>query len=287
MLVQGVELHPPRPREPDLRWRSTLQAGLEQLHARGEDGSGSATRWPCATPPACPGRTAGPISSWRPAARRRAASWPVGQEGGRCGDGINSCCAGWRCTGGSCAACARGGQACAATAECCTGTCQNGACIGGLGGVCVSQAGCSQGECRDGRCQCAVDQILCNSGCVSYTDPNNCRGCGNVCATGTGRVCTVNGCVCDPQSAFPDECNGACVNKSNDRTNCGFCSFTCPRLDQVCTNGALRLPGRDDRLQRELRRHQHQPESLRHVQPWLPGRASRCAAPATACVLRA
>ncbi len=165
-----------------------------------------------------------------------------GQEGGRCGDGVNSCCVGWRCTGGSCAACARGGQACAATAECCTGTCQNGACIGGLGGACVSQAGCSQGECRDGRCQCAVDQILCNSGCVSFTDPNNCRGCGNVCATGTGRVCTVNGCVCDPNSAFPDECNGACVNKSNDRTNCGFCSFTCPRLDQVCTNSLCGCP---------------------------------------------
>ena len=44
---------------------------------RVEVGSGSATRWPCATPPACPGRTAGPISSWRPAARRRAASWRV------------------------------------------------------------------------------------------------------------------------------------------------------------------------------------------------------------------
>ena len=165
------------------------------------------------------------------------------QGGGLCGDGVNSCCAGWRCTGGTCAACAHGGQSCTTTAECCSGTCQNGACVGGLGGVCVSQAGCSQGECRDGRCQCAVDQILCNSGCVSYTDPNNCRGCGNVCATGTGRVCTVNGCVCDPQSAFPDECNGACVNKSNDRTNCGFCFKTCPKLDQVCNNGVCGCPG--------------------------------------------
>jgi hypothetical protein len=165
------------------------------------------------------------------------------QAGGPCGDGINSCCAGWRCgSGGTCGTCAWGGQSCATTADCCSGTCTNGACIDGIGGTCVSQAGCSKGECRDGRCQCATDQILCNSGCVSYTDPNNCRGCGNVCATGTGRVCTVNGCVCDPQSAFPDECNGVCVNKSNDRTNCGFCFNTCGRLEQVCNNGVCGCP---------------------------------------------
>ena len=122
-------------------------------------------------------------------------------------------------------------------------TCKNGACVDGLGGTCVSQAGCSQGECRDGRCQCAADQISCNTGCVSYLDPNNCRGCGNVCPTGTGRVCTANGCVCDPQSAFPDECNGVCVNKSNDRTNCGFCFMTCPKLEQVCNSGVCGCPG--------------------------------------------
>jgi len=168
---------------------------------------------------------------------------PCRQAGGSCGDGVNFCCAGWRCTGGTCADCTRGGQSCTTTTDCCSGTCKNGSCVDGLGGTCVSQAGCSQGECRDGRCQCAVDQILCNSGCVSYTDPNNCRGCGNVCATGTGRVCTAaNGCVCDPQSALPDECNGTCVNKSNDRTNCGFCFMNCPRLDQVCVNGACGCP---------------------------------------------
>jgi hypothetical protein len=169
---------------------------------------------------------------------------PCRQEGGPCGDGINSCCAGWRCTAGTCATCVRGGQACTTTGECCSGsTCQNGMCVGGLGGTCVSQAGCSQGQCRDGRCQCAGDQILCNSGCVSYLDPNNCRGCGNVCATGTGRVCTANGCVCDPQSAFPDECNGVCVNKSNDRTNCGACFLNCPKLEQVCNDGVCGCPG--------------------------------------------
>jgi hypothetical protein len=165
------------------------------------------------------------------------------EGGGACGDGINSCCVGWRCTSGTCAACARGGQTCATTAECCSGeTCTNGVCVGGIGVACVSQAGCSMGQCRDGVCQCATDQILCNSGCVSTLDPNNCRGCGNVCAAGTGRVCTANGCVCDPQSANPDECNGVCVNKSNDRTNCGFCFNTCGRLEQVCNNGVCGCP---------------------------------------------
>jgi len=165
---------------------------------------------------------------------------PCHQQGGACGDGVNSCCVGWRCSAGACAACARGGDACTSSAECCAGTCQNGACIGGLGSACSSPAGCSQGECREGRCQCATDQILCNSGCVSFTDPGNCRGCGNVCAA--GRVCTADGCVCDPRSASPDECNGACVNKATDRTNCGFCFFTCPRLDQVCAAGRCGCP---------------------------------------------
>jgi hypothetical protein len=165
-----------------------------------------------------------------------------GKEGGPCGDGINGCCVGWRCSNRVCATCARGGQACLGTSECCSGTCQNGTCVGDLGSACATQAGCSRGECREGVCQCAVDQILCNSGCVSYLDPNNCRGCGNVCATGTGRVCTADGCVCDPKSAFPDECNGTCVNKSNDRTNCGFCFFTCGRLDQVCVASKCGCP---------------------------------------------
>jgi hypothetical protein len=162
------------------------------------------------------------------------------QEGGPCGDGVNSCCVGWRCSAGSCVACTRGGQACTATAECCAGTCQNGTCVGPLGSACVSQTGCAQGECRDGRCQCTVDQISCNTGCVSYTDPNNCRGCGNVCPA--GRVCTVDGCVCDPKNGLPDDCNGQCVNRSNDRNNCGFCSFVCPRLDQVCAAGKCGCP---------------------------------------------
>jgi hypothetical protein len=163
------------------------------------------------------------------------------QEGGPCGDGINGCCAGWRCSGGTCAACVRGGQACTAASDCCAGSCQGGLCVGGLGSPCATQGGCAQGECRDGRCQCAVDQILCNSGCVSYTDPKNCRGCGNVCAA--GRVCTAaGGCVCDPQSGLPDDCNGTCVDKATDRTNCGFCSFTCPRLDQVCVAGHCGCP---------------------------------------------
>ena len=110
MLVQGVERHPPRPRERAVWWPSTLPAGLEQLHLAWRLVLVRRRGGPVRRHLACPGRTAGPISSWRPAARRRAASVACGQEGGRCGDGVNSCCVGWRCTGGSCAACARGGR---------------------------------------------------------------------------------------------------------------------------------------------------------------------------------
>ena len=165
------------------------------------------------------------------------------QGGGACGNGIDQCCAGWRCNGTTCATCGRGGQTCTTTADCCScSTCTSGICVSDMGGTCVSQAGCSRGVCRDGFCQCPADQLWCNSGCVNYLDPNNCRGCGNVCATGTGRVCTVDGCVCDPQSAFPDECSGTCVNKKTDRTNCGACFNTCGRLDQVCNNGLCGCP---------------------------------------------
>ncbi len=164
------------------------------------------------------------------------------KAGGKCGNGINHCCVGTRCENGTCAACGKGGDSCSSTSDCCSGgSCQGGSCIFGMGGPCTSTAGCSQGVCKsNGVCGCDTGQILCNSGCVSYTDPNNCRGCGNVCASNL--ICTTAGCVCDPAKGLPDLCNGVCVDKSSDRTNCGACSHTCPRLDQVCISSKCQCP---------------------------------------------
>lgn len=165
---------------------------------------------------------------------------PCSGAGGVCGNGINNCCVGTKCSSGTCKACTHGGASCASTSDCCSGSCQGSICVGGMGSPCVSNAGCSEGVCRDNVCQCEIDQILCSSGCVAYLDPNNCRGCGNVCAA--GRICTDQGCVCDPQTGLPDECSGVCVNKSNDRNNCGFCGYICPKLEQECVSSVCGCP---------------------------------------------
>ena len=165
---------------------------------------------------------------------------PCSDLGGVCGNGINYCCVGTQCENGTCSTCTKGGEICGATSDCCSGSCEGGVCVGGLGGACISNAGCSMGTCQNNVCKCAPGEISCNAGCVSYTDPMNCRGCGNVCQP--DRICTVDGCVCDPLTGFPDECAGVCVNKSNDRTNCGACSYVCPKLEQVCIDSLCGCP---------------------------------------------
>jgi hypothetical protein len=96
------------------------------------------------------------------------------------------------------------------------------------GAVCVAPDGGLFGE-----CQCPVAQQLCEGKCSNVnTDPNNC----GACASEGGAVCQ-NGQVCAPQ---PDggascqlscgtavECNGGCVNLSNDPSNCGACGNIC------------------------------------------------------------
>jgi len=166
---------------------------------------------------------------------------PCSNAGGLCGNGDNYCCTGFKCIGGTCATCKKGGESCSAAADCCNGsTCQGGQCIGGLGGTCISDAGCTEGVCENNVCQCGPGKIYCGGECLDFLDPMNCRGCGNVCKP--GRICTMEGCVCDPQLGFPDECNGVCVNKSTDRENCGYCYHVCPKLEYVCNSGVCGCP---------------------------------------------
>jgi hypothetical protein len=80
---------------------------------------------------------------------------------------------------------------------------------------------------------CPVYQSYCNGKCVSTGDPNNCGGCGVVCAG--NQVCSSNACSgsCMPGTTA---CNHACVDTGSDNANCGGCGHACPS-GQGCVEG--------------------------------------------------
>ena len=76
-------------------------------------------------------------------------------------------------------------------------------------------------------------QTFCDGQCTSYlTDPNNCGGCGNVCAA--DHFCSEGACVCN---AGLTECGSGCIDVLTDPANCGACGNTCS-ADETCTGGA-------------------------------------------------
>jgi len=80
--------------------------------------------------------------------------------------------------------------------------------------------------------------IACSGLCVDPTsDPNNCGGCGNVCAT--GQKCWASTCQGPPAcgNAMQTDCNGTCTYTASDNSNCGACGVVCVS-DQVCESGA-------------------------------------------------
>ncbi len=95
--------------------------------------------------------------------------------------------------------------------------------------------------CVDGKCQpfCVAEYADCNGvpddGCESdpKIDPNNCGFCGNECAPGV--ECVGGKCGCPPGH---QNCNGTCVDTSNDDDNCGACERKC-RDNQPEDAGAL------------------------------------------------
>jgi hypothetical protein len=67
-----------------------------------------------------------------------------------------------------------------------------------------------------------------NNGCEvsTFTDKNNCGGCGIKCADGftcNNGEC-INGCL---QANKPDKCNGVCTNLASDDKNCETCGNAC------------------------------------------------------------
>jgi Stigma-specific protein, Stig1 len=80
----------------------------------------------------------------------------------------------------------------------------------------------------------------CHGACLDVkNDPDNCGGCGRVCASGT--FCC-NGWCADPDQNPPDccppslSCGGICTSPYDDRANCGGCGLACAD-DQDCCDG--------------------------------------------------
>jgi hypothetical protein len=75
--------------------------------------------------------------------------------------------------------------------------------------------------------------------CVSTnSDPNNCGGCGQICAG--GQVCSAGTCT-NACSAGYTNCSGACTGVLTDPNNCGACGQKCG-TGQSCNSGTCTCP---------------------------------------------
>jgi hypothetical protein len=107
------------------------------------------------------------------------------------------------------------------------GTCNGAACLPETAPCDPTLPCCGNLSCVGGACTCPSGQTFCDVTCVDLTsDPNNCGGCGTVCATGTEcfkGACT-NPCVALDQchvAGTPDPTTGVCSNPpAADGTAC-------------------------------------------------------------------
>jgi hypothetical protein len=103
---------------------------------------------------------------------------------------------------------------------------------------------CFKDENNHGHNQCRtgdrrLSHAFGSSVCTDFqTDPNNCGGCGDVCAPGTS--CTNGTCqaACPPGTTL---CSGACVDQSTDSSNCGACGKQCAP-GTTCIAGSCACP---------------------------------------------
>jgi hypothetical protein len=102
-----------------------------------------------------------------------------------------------------------------------------------------------------------ADGFCCTGQCMGYPprdDPNNCGGCGTVCADGTtcyreqcvlAAVCTANdnSNLCALDSGVAGSCClGSCVDSLSDPAHCGLCDFACP-VGASCQSGLCSTEG--------------------------------------------
>ena len=199
--------------------------------------------------------------------------------GGPCGRTGGVCCAGAICppAGGNdlCIACRQPEQSCAATSDCCSGTCVAGRCtdaicspIGGpcgrTGGVCCAGATCPPAggndlciACRQPEQSCGATSDCCSGTCVAGRCTNaTCSPVGGPCGR-TGGVCCA-GAICPPAGgndlciacrqpeqscgATSDCCSGTCVAGRCTNATCSPVGGPCGRTGGVCCAGAICPP---------------------------------------------
>jgi uncharacterized repeat protein (TIGR01451 family) len=142
---------------------------------------------------------------------------------GNCGSCGNACTGGHVCSNGQCSLTCGGG-----TTQCgsaCIDTNVDPNNCGGCGHACATGQLCSAGQCAT---QCGGGLSTCPGAggdgggtplCVDeQTDPDHCGGCSNVCPS--GNACGAGKCsVACPGAEV--NCNGLCINPSNDDQYCG------------------------------------------------------------------
>ena len=125
---------------------------------------------------------------------------------------------------------------CPKGAESCKGTCTNINTDSNCGGcadkpnpgdhVCKMEQKCCNGIC------CLPEEICCKGRCTdTYSDPDNCGGCGNL-SSGEN--------ICQPDETC---CSGKCADALHDDDNCGDCGNECPQGTH-CVDGEC-LPSSD------------------------------------------
>lgn len=90
---------------------------------------------------------------------------------------------------------------------------------------------------------CPAGETECSGICVDLqTDVNNCGTCGNVCPEGQPgfvRGCAAGNCFFMRERACAEgltSCNGVCVDRQTDPTNCGLCGNACG-AGEICFGG--------------------------------------------------
>ncbi len=125
---------------------------------------------------------------------------------------------------------------CIQDAEDAVSACEDDCDFGRFGVIC--RKGCITGLAREkARCNaefgvCAAGRGCCNGACTSLGTPQNCGACGNACSD--GQTCQGGACACP--AGFTN-CNGTCVNLSNDPQHCGACGTAC-QVSQFCQSGS-------------------------------------------------
>lgn len=110
------------------------------------------------------------------------------------------------------------------------------------GSTCVAGVQARFTECMSGEgIGATACELECNNACSTCLSEYFCQGpcCGTECCTAS-QTCINGACRSVACGNGLSRCGGACVNLSNDPSNCGSCNDACPASSPICTNGVCR-----------------------------------------------